>query len=95
MGNACNQKAKQKNTPTHSIEVNKDPNSAKKSHHKRGDPLPQDRDCYMTPIEMCRHAYKDEDKFIKIIKKNEIIDFTQYKGYEAIHETFVMLASGH
>jgi hypothetical protein len=49
----------------------------------------------MTPIEMCRHAYKDEDKFIKIIKKNEIIDFTQYKGYEAIHETFVMLASGH
>ena len=48
----------------------------------------------MTPIDMARLAYKDEDEFMKIVKKNEINDFTQYKGYEAIHETFVMLASG-
>jgi len=30
----------------------------------------------MSPTEMCRLAYKDEAEFIRIVKKNEIVDFT-------------------
>ena len=59
MGNACNNKGK-KQESNRSIEAKVDPASVKKKHHARGAPPDQDAICYMTPIEMCRLAYKDE-----------------------------------
>lgn len=47
---------------------------------------------YQEPHKVVEMAYKEEAKFIKLIKDNGIKDLTRFTGYEA--EPPIILASG-